>query len=114
LKDELKDGIHKGAKFAREVDDGISSVDESADAMSGQESDEEVFIKPKKDVATKKTQDKMYAKYRTKAKGVTETKIVGGVALATATGDVSANSNYGSYDESNTDTNVSYLSCFHK
>jgi hypothetical protein len=84
-------------------------VDESAGAMSDQDSDEEVFIKPKKDVATKKTaksQEKTYAKYRAKAKGVTETKIVGGVALATPTGDVSANSNYGSY-ESNTDTNVS-------
>ena len=85
--------------------------------MSDQDSDEEVFInvKPKKDISTKKpaiSQEKKYAKYRAKAKGVTETKIVGGVALATPTGDVSANSNYGSY-ESNTDTNVSYLFIFH-
>ena len=109
LKDELKDGIGQGANFAGEDDDGISSVGESAGAMSDQESDEEVFIKPKKDVATKKpaiSQEKTYAKYRAKAKGVAENKIVGGVAIAAPTGDASANSNYGSY-ESNTDTNVS-------
>ena len=108
LKDELKDGIHQGAG---DVDDGISSVDESAGAMSDQETDEEVFIKPKKDIGTKKTaipQDKKFAKYRAKAKGINEAKNVKGVALATPNGDVSANSNYGSY-ESNTDTNVSFL-----
>ena len=77
--------------------------------MSDQESDEEVFIKPKKDVATKKvpiSQEKTFAKYRAKAKGIAENKMIGGVAMAAPTGDVSANSNYGSY-ESNTDTNVS-------
>ena len=85
-------------------------MDESAGAMSDQDSDEDVFIKPRKDVPTKKpaiSQEKTYAKYRAKAKGVPEAKIIGGVAVATPTGDGSPNSNYGSY-ESNTDTNVSY------
>lgn len=112
LRHELKNGIHNGENYVGEVDDGISSVDESAVAMSDQESDGDVFVRPKKDVATKKatrSQEKTYAKYRAKTKAVTETKIDEGVAMATATADGSPNSNYGSY-ESNTDTNVSFSS----
>ncbi|XP_028402383.1 uncharacterized protein LOC114525324 [Dendronephthya gigantea] len=84
LKDELKDGIKKDKNF--DVDDGISSVDESA----GSDLEEEVFIKPKKDLATKKpgiSQGKPYTKYRTKTKGGAETKNVGGVTLETPADD---------------------------
>ena len=91
LRDELKDGIKKDKNF--DVDDGISSVDESA----GSDLEEEVFVKPKKEIATKKatiSQGKPYAKYRTKTKGGPQTKNVAGVASATPADDVSVNSNY--------------------
>lgn len=115
LKDELKDGINAEKELLRvggsDVDDGVSSVVESAGTMTDQDSDEEVFVKPNKDLPRSKkplvTQDKTYAKYRTKAKakGATEHKIVGGVGMTIATGAASANSSNGSY-ESGIDANA--------
>ena len=96
-----------------DVDDGVSSVSESAGTMTDQDSDEEVFVKPAKEHPRGKkpavTQDKTYAKYRTtKAKGkvTAEHKIVGGVGMTIATGDAGPNSNNESL-ESGIDTNVS-------
>ena len=65
MKNELENGIHNG-----EVDDGISSVDDSADAMSDHDTDEEVFIHPKIDKAGKNIapNDNAYSKYRAKPK----------------------------------------------
>ena len=67
MKNELENGIHNG-----EVDDGISSVDDSADAMS----DEEVFIHTKIDKAGKNIapNDNAYSKYRAKPKVPIEVK----------------------------------------
>ena len=116
LKDELKDGINvekKPANFSGGFDDGVSSVDESAEAITDQDTDEEVFIKPVKDPPRGKkpgvSQDKTYSKYRTKAKGkvASETKIIGGVAMATTYGNASPNSSNGSL-ENGVDSHVSF------